>query len=119
MTTEIEKIFPEIKDPKWIEQRDEMWVIALKVSEFKKEYRKKELEMIRHYFITGELRDGFPFLEQSNRLLKLFPIQTKEGYDYYYQTHDFTEEQLYSNFRSAFVNKKSSGMKKSRTKSIL
>ncbi|MEJ2046013.1 MAG: hypothetical protein P8X89_22380 [Reinekea sp.] len=97
-------IFPELKDPEWIKDREECWQLALDKGDWKSEYRKKDLEKIKHYFFTGEILEGFPFPEKWLRLLKLFPIQTKAGYDYYYQTHDFTESQLESNVNSAFLD---------------
>ena len=107
----LSSIFPELNDPQWLKEREECWQIALKEGSWKSEYRKKELEKIRHYFFTGEILDGLDIVKYSGYMLDLFPIQTKAGYDYYYQTHEFTAKQVESNFRSAFLSQQSSGMR--------
>jgi hypothetical protein len=104
-------LFPELNDPQWIKQREECWQLALTEGDWKSEYRKKELEAIHHFFFTGNISERFPFFENNRMMLMLFPIQTKAGYDYYYQTHEFTAKQVESNFRSAFLSQQSSGMR--------
>ena len=108
---ELSTVFPEINDPEWLKEREECWALALEKGDWKSEYRKKDLEKIRQYFFYGKYPEGLDITKYSGVMLDLFPIQTKAGYDYYYKTHEFTPEQLESNFRSAFLDQQTSGMR--------
>jgi hypothetical protein len=107
----IDELFPEINSPDWISDREECWQLAMNEGDWKSEYRKKDLAKIKDYFFSGHYPKGVDITTYSGTMLKLFPIQTKAGYDYYYSTHDFTAEQLESNFSSAFLGQQSSGMR--------
>lgn len=108
---DLSTVFPEINDPEWIKEREECWALALEKGDWKSEYRKKDLEKIRQYFFCGKYPEGLDITKYSGVMLDLFPIQTKAGYDYYYKTHEFTPEQLESNFQSAFLDQQTSGMR--------
>ncbi|MFQ3231985.1 hypothetical protein [Reinekea sp.] len=111
MTQPLAELFPEIQTEAWQKEREECWLLALEKGEWKSEYRKKDLERIRHYFFTGEVLDDLPITKYTGYMIDLFPIQTKAGYDYYYQTHEFTQDQVEGNIRSAFLNQESKGMR--------
>lgn len=104
MTYSLAEHFPEILTPEWQKDREECWQLALEKGEWKSEYRKKDLDKIRHYFFTGEVLDGLAIQKYYGDMFYLFPIQTKTGYDFYYRTHELDEKQVESNVKGALIN---------------
>ena len=109
MMDSIEKDFPEINNPDWIEHRTIGWQLALEQGGWKKEYRKKELEQIRLYFFTGKYDEEMVLSEYWGNLLQMFPIQSPLGYEYFYKRQNLTKDLLESFTRSAFVDLSHSG----------
>ncbi|MCB9236274.1 MAG: hypothetical protein H6581_31790 [Bacteroidia bacterium] len=69
------------KDPDWIAEREKMWEpLAENLSE---DMRKKEVEARKVYFFTGAQLENFPIADVG--LLRFFPLQTPEGWDYVYE----------------------------------
>ena len=69
------------KDPVWIECRNKKWS---SFSEgLKDSFRKKEIEIIKHYFFTGELLEDYRISEGAR--LNQFPLATHEGWDYVFE----------------------------------
>ena len=70
-----------VKNPEWIAERKKCWQpIEEGLSDT---FRKKEIEVIKHYFFTGELLDGFDIGDGA--LLGYFPLATPDGWDYVFQ----------------------------------
>lgn len=98
------------KDPEWIKQREEQWKIVSK--SLKENLRKKQLEVIHHYFLTGEINEGESISSEGAKF-SWFPVQTPESWDYlfehviknsqefedkfYFQFGDLSERALTSN----------------------
>lgn len=70
------------KDLEWIKKREEQWKI---VSQSLGEHlRKKQLQVIHHYFLTGEIKEGESISSDSAKF-SWFPIQKPESWDYLFQ----------------------------------
>ena len=94
MLSSVEDIFPEITDPEFIKKREKDWELALTVGDWKSKYRKKDLEKIKAYFFTGAYDQDNPIATYRGSLLKMFPIQSPKGYDFFYENHEFLKESL-------------------------
>lgn len=69
------------RDPEWIKKREELWKPI--EADYKEHLRKKEIEPIYHYFMTGQLRPGDILSEGAQ--FDWFPIQNIEAWNYLYQ----------------------------------
>ena len=69
------------KDPDWIKHRENLWKVIAK--DLKEGLRKKDLEKVHHYFMTGSLRDGETLTDAA--AFGWFPIQTPDAWDYLFQ----------------------------------
>ena len=110
MLSSVEDIFPEITDPEFIKKREKDWELALTVGDWKSKYRKKDLEKIKAYFFTGAYDQSNPLGTYRGSLLKMFPIQSPKGYDYFYENHEFSEETLERIAASSTVVASQNGM---------
>lgn len=71
-----------IKDPAWIKKREEQWkIVSPSLGE---NLRKKQLEVIHHYFLTGEIKEGESISSEGAKF-SWFPIQTPEAWDYLFE----------------------------------
>lgn len=70
------------KDPVWIKKREEQWKIVSK--SLGENLRKKQLEVIHHYFLTGEIKEG-ESISSDGAKFSWFPIQTPESWDYLFE----------------------------------
>ncbi|ACE83939.1 hypothetical protein [Cellvibrio japonicus] len=85
------------KDPEWIKRREALWKpIGESLSEG---LRKKEVEKVHHYFMTGTLRDGEEMSDGAK--FYWFPIQTPEAWDYIFE-HMFDTKEAASEFEKIF-----------------
>lgn len=70
------------KDLAWIKKREEQWkIVSPSLSE---NLRKKQLEVIQHYFLTGEIKAGENISSEGAKF-DWFPIQTPEAWDYLFE----------------------------------
>lgn len=69
------------KDPEWIKQREALWKPI--EENYKQHLRKKDIEPIRHYFMTGTLYPGHTLSEGAQ--FDWFPIQNTEAWNYLFQ----------------------------------
>lgn len=106
----LDTIFPEMKESEWIANREAGWELALTKGKLKSEYRKKELTSIRKYFFEGILEAEMPLTTYSITMLKMFPIQNKKGYDYYYSNLNWDEKLLLDATYGSYLDQSSSGM---------
>ena len=104
MMDSIENDFPEINEPKWYEQRELNWRLALKSGSWKSEYRRKDLEKIKKYFFTGQYDSSMPLASYCLDLIRMFPIQNEIGYQYYYTNTELSLEQLEKLTRTALMD---------------
>jgi hypothetical protein len=65
----------------WIAAREKLWKPI--GDDFKKDFRKKEIEKIHHYFMTGVLDSDYELTDVAK--FSWFPIQTPAGWDYVLQ----------------------------------
>ena len=65
-------------DPEWIKQRESLWKPI--GADFKKDFRKKEVDKIHRYFMTGTLLEGERLSDGAK--FSWFPLQTPEAWDY-------------------------------------
>lgn len=85
------------KDPEWIKEREELWKpIGESLSEGLK---KKEVEKVRHYFMTGTLRESEEMSDGAK--FYWFPIQTHEAWDYIFE-YAFNTKDAASEFERIF-----------------
>ena len=69
------------RDPEWIKKREELWKpIGESLSEGLK---KKEVDKVHHYFMTGTLRDNEEISDGAK--FYWFPIQTPEAWNYIFE----------------------------------
>ncbi|MFC3702273.1 hypothetical protein ACFOND_11525 [Reinekea marina] len=106
----LDTIFPEMKETEWKAYREAGWELALTKGKLKAEYRKKELTSIRKYFFEGILEAEMPLTTYSITMLKMFPIQNKKGYDYYYSNLNWDEKLLLDATYGSYLDQSSSGM---------
>lgn len=85
------------KDPEWIKRREELWKpVGESLSEG---LRKKEVEKVHHYFMTGRLREGEEMSDGAK--FYWFPIQAPEAWDYIFE-HLFDTKNASSEFEGIF-----------------
>lgn len=81
------------KDPDWIKKREEIWKPISKM--LGEDLRKKDLEKVHHYFMTGSLREGETLTDAA--AFGWFPIQTPAAWDYLFQ-HVIKDKKYYEYF---------------------
>ena len=81
------------KDPDWIKKREEIWKPISKM--LGEDLRKKDLEKVHHYFMTGSLREGEALTDAA--AFGWFPIQTPAAWDYLFQ-HVIKDKKYYEYF---------------------
>ena len=107
--SDLKEQFPILSDPEWLARRESGWQLLLD-NGFKNEYRKKDLEIIRKYFFEGRMLENNPLYIQKGTWILLFPLQTSEGYDYFYEHYDFSAGVLNLNNREVFHSGSDHGM---------
>jgi hypothetical protein len=85
------------KDPEWIKQRELLWKPI--GESFGEGLRKKDVEKIHHYFMTGILREGEELIDGAK--FSWFPIQTPEAWDYIFE-HIFDSKDAAKEFEQIF-----------------
>lgn len=81
------------KDPDWIKKREEIWKPISKM--LGEDLRKKDLEKVHHYFMTGSLKEGEALTDAA--VFGWFPIQTPAAWDYLFQ-HVIKDKKYYEYF---------------------
>ena len=110
MMHSVEKVFPEIKHPAYLTRREACWEMALSEGGLKADYRKKQLQLMKSYFFTGAYTEEMEIAKYRGTLLKMFPVQTAKGYDYFYSQYEFDKKVLQRMTSSALVEATRCGM---------
>jgi hypothetical protein len=85
------------KNPEWIKEREELWK---PIGESLKEgLRKKDVDKVHHYFMTGMLRDGEEMSDSAK--FYWFPVQTPEAWDHIF-ANMFNSTDAEKEFESIF-----------------
>ncbi len=86
-------------DPQWQAERERLWQGIEK--DLKANFRRKELNVIKHYFFSGELLEGYTISDGAR--FSYFPLQTNDAWDYILEeklrSSASFEEILFDNFR--------------------
>ena len=91
--SDLKEQFPILSDPEWLARRESGWQLLLD-NGFKKEYQKKDLEIIRIYFFEGEVIEGSPLVTKTGMWVQMYPLQSREGYDHFYSNHHYSIDDL-------------------------
>ena len=86
-------------DPQWQAERERLWQGIEK--DLKANFRRKELNVIKHYFFSGELLEGYTISDGAR--FSYFPLQTNDAWDYILEeklrSSASFEQILFDNFR--------------------
>ena len=95
------------KDPEWVKKREEQWKVVSQ--SLKENLRKKQLEVIHHYFLTGEIKEG-ESIKSEGAKFDWFPIQTPESWDYLFQYVIKTPQEFEDRFYFQFEDLSGRGL---------